>query len=269
VILATDPEARRLLEAVADIAFIAGANHYHSGDSRQDTDLFIKGAFEFEKKRKVDEKRNETYDGEDYMTAIERFAYDLLELEPLWGQQPPATGNATPTLIGDGETQKEKINMEETASKWTRFMDMNSGGGQKEKWSIILIEAPENEARVIFYNRFGHNPERVTCTCCGEDYSITEGDSLEQLTAYERGCRYAYVHKETGVVAPHGFVPTEGAVEQYTRKYVEGSEHGTSRRYLTLEEYLKDEKVLVVRASEIPPDQRQGDVPAQGYVWAE
>ena len=148
-------------------------------------------------------------------------------------------------------------------------MDMNSGGGQKEKWSIILIEAPENEARVIFYNRFGHNPERVTCTCCGEDYSITEGDSLEQLTAYERGCRYAYVHKETGVVAPHGFVPTEGAVEQYTRKYVEGSEHGTSRRYLTLEEYLKDEKVLVVRASEIPPDQRQGDVPAQGYVWAE
>lgn len=108
MILATDPEARRLLETVADIAFIAGAKDYHSGDSRQDIDLFIKGAFEFEKKRKVDEKGNETYDDEDYMTAIERFAYDLLELEPLWGQQPPATGNATPTLIGDGETQEEK-----------------------------------------------------------------------------------------------------------------------------------------------------------------
>lgn len=36
---------------------------------------------------------------------------------------------------------------------WTEFWDMHSGGGQKEKWAKIYIEAPEEEARVIFYNR--------------------------------------------------------------------------------------------------------------------
>ena len=44
---------------------------------------------------------------------------------------------------------------------WTHFWDMHSGGGQKEKFGHCYIEAPENEAKVIFYNRFGHNPERV------------------------------------------------------------------------------------------------------------
>jgi len=52
-------------------------------------------------------------------------------------------------------------------------MDMHSGGDLKEKWQYIYIEAPEEEAKVIFYNRFGHNPNRVTCTCCGKDYSIS------------------------------------------------------------------------------------------------
>jgi len=64
---------------------------------------------------------------------------------------------------------------------WTRFYDMHSGGGAKEKWELIFIEAPEDEAISIFYNRFGHNPNRVSCTCCGADYSIYEdGDSLER-----------------------------------------------------------------------------------------
>ena len=76
---------------------------------------------------------------------------------------------------------------------WTRFMDMHSGGGAKEApYEYIYIEAPESEAKTIFYNRFGHNPERVSCACCGEDYSISEEESLEQATAFERGCDYAY-----------------------------------------------------------------------------
>jgi len=38
---------------------------------------------------------------------------------------------------------------------WTRFMDMHSGGRLKEDpYQFILIEAPENEAKVIFYNKF-------------------------------------------------------------------------------------------------------------------
>ncbi len=73
---------------------------------------------------------------------------------------------------------------------WTEFMDMNSGGGQKLDWDYIYIEADEEEARSIFYAKFERNPNRVTCTCCGPDYSITTNDSLDQLTAYNRGCAW-------------------------------------------------------------------------------
>lgn len=59
-------------------------------------------------------------------------------------------------------------------STWTQFFDLCSGGSEKERWGIIYIEAPEDEARVIFYNRFGHSPDRVTCACCGSDYSVYE-----------------------------------------------------------------------------------------------
>lgn len=108
---------------------------------------------------------------------------------------------------------------------WTRFMDMHSGGGTKEEpYEYIYIEAPVSEAKVIFYNRFGHNPERVTCTCCGEDYSIDAEETLEKATEYER-------------------------------------------RDLSLDEYMEREDVLFIHASEIKDEERQGDVPEQGYVW--
>lgn len=75
---------------------------------------------------------------------------------------------------------------------WTHFWDMHSGGSVKEApYAHIYIEAPEAEAKVIFYNRFGHNAERVTCTCCGEDYSIMEYASLADATAFQRGERPA------------------------------------------------------------------------------
>src|SRR4051812_22539864 len=74
---------------------------------------------------------------------------------------------------------------------WTRFMDMHSGGGVKEApYQVIYIEAPLPEAEVIFFNRFGHNPQRVTCTCCGSDYSISEDDTLAQASGYDRGCQH-------------------------------------------------------------------------------
>lgn len=31
---------------------------------------------------------------------------------------------------------------------WTRFMDMHSGGGSKEKWEYIYIEAPETRRKL-------------------------------------------------------------------------------------------------------------------------
>ena len=58
-------------------------------------------------------------------------------------------------------------------------MDMHSGGSQKESVGYIYIEAPQSEAVVIFFNKFGHSPFRVTCTCCGEDYSMTEYSTVE------------------------------------------------------------------------------------------
>lgn len=57
--------------------------------------------------------------------------------------------------------QMEKKNIK--LNKWTEFMDMRSGGGLKEKFAYCFIEAPEEEAKVIFYNRFGHSASRITC----------------------------------------------------------------------------------------------------------
>jgi len=129
---------------------------------------------------------------------------------------------------------------------FTRFMDMHSGGDTKEPpYEYIYIEAPQSEAEIIFYNRFGHNPNRVTCTCCGEDYSISEEESLEQATGFERNCEYG----------PKG-------------KYVEKlRKDNYGRKYQTLAEYLENENVLLIKKEDTKPEEREGDVPEQGYVW--
>jgi hypothetical protein len=64
---------------------------------------------------------------------------------------------------------------------------MHSGGSQKLEWGHIFIEAEEEEAGIIFYNRFGKDPDSVTCSCCGADYSVREYDSLEEATEFHRG----------------------------------------------------------------------------------
>lgn len=131
----------------------------------------------------------------------------------------------------------------------TTFWDMHSGGGLKEKWHMIFIEAPQAEAEVIFYNRFGHNPNRVTCTCCGNDYSISEDEDLLQATGYHRGCAY----------------------DKESQKYVEAenTSDGWHHEYVPLNEYLAREDVLLIRRDEIKPEEREGEVPEQGYVWVD
>lgn len=116
------------------------------------------------------------------------------------------------------------------ARMWTHFWDMNSGGDTKEKWPHIFIEAPEAEARIIFYNRFGHNPDRVTCTCCGADYAVSEYPTLEKATKFQRQ-RY-------GDRAPQA-----------------------------LDAYIASDDVYVIYARDIKPSERTGTVPEQGYVW--
>jgi len=127
---------------------------------------------------------------------------------------------------------------------WTRFMDMHSGGSQKEAFDYCYIEAPEGEAKKIFYNRFGHNPERVTCTCCGNDYSISEAPTLEEASAYYRNCAY-----EDG-------------------KWVEKPDcRYSAEKLIPLSEYVKQPEVLVIYMADIKPEERSGEVPEQGYVW--
>jgi len=143
---------------------------------------------------------------------------------------------------------------------WTQFWDMHSGGGQKEKFAECYIEAPQAEAEVIFYNRFGHNPNRVTCTCCGNDYSISEEETLEQLTGYHRGCAAVYTLNGDEI---------EKWQSGAESKYVERAESKGlyPNKYVTLEEYVKDESVCVIYAKDILPGERNGELPEQGYVW--
>ena len=150
---------------------------------------------------------------------------------------------------------------------WTRFMDMASGGSQKEPpYEYILIEAEEKEAQIIFYNRLGHNPNRVTCTCCGEDYSISENESLEQITAYDRNCAYVYYEIDGTEVPKKEALEKSLSFRTSARKgYVERvGEYG---KYQKLENYLEEDTVLVIRSHEIKDSERKGSLPDQGYIW--
>jgi hypothetical protein len=135
---------------------------------------------------------------------------------------------------------------------------MSSGGSRKEKWDKIYIEAPMSEASSIFYSRFGHAPSRVTCTCCGEDYSVSESDTLEEASAYHRNCPYYQSpdKKEGGYFESGEEIPEGWKVSRF--------HHG---EYVPLEKYVHQDHVLVIRADEINDDERNTDVPLEGYVW--
>jgi len=114
---------------------------------------------------------------------------------------------------------------------WTRFSDMHSGGRAKERdeqgqeISQIYIQAPEREAEIVFYNRFGHAADRISCTCCGSDYSVTQledGETPTQEREYwlREGYRSEtdrYVDIPADEIKPDervGAVPTSGWVWQ-------------------------------------------------------
>ena len=154
---------------------------------------------------------------------------------------------------------------------WTQFMDMHSGGGSKEDHEFIYIEAPESEAKVVFYNRFGHNPERVTCTCCGEDYSISESKTLEDATGYERGCDNVYFRPD-GTECPQdeAWKSGKGMTDGYSNGYAERASTGKfsfGKKYVTLDSYIRESRALFINVDEITDDEQKGTVPDQGYVW--
>jgi len=65
---------RKILEAVADIAYTAGYKKYSSGDSRQDVSDFIWWAEEFEKTH-----LSTDWGEEDYILMIDKFARQKLK----------------------------------------------------------------------------------------------------------------------------------------------------------------------------------------------
>jgi hypothetical protein len=141
---------------------------------------------------------------------------------------------------------------------WTQFHDMHSGGDQKLDWGHIFIEADEERARVVFQERFGRDPDNVTCDCCGADYSVTECKyTLAQATGYERGCRPLETPRDPNT---RRFLPVEDPWfhEHY---YLEKGEEPRApytaepekswHKYRTLDEYLKSGEALVITAEEI------------------
>ena len=102
---------------------------------------------------------------------------------------------------------------------WTLFWDMHSGGYVKvPPYDKIYIELPEQAAIAYFENRFNQSPDDIACSCCGENFSVSEEVSLEEATDYHR---YEYT--------------TSGKVR------------------LSLEVYRQKETVLIIPFSEIEP----------------
>lgn len=149
---------------------------------------------------------------------------------------------------------KYEISRPFTDGPWTRFHDMHSGGGQKLDWGMIYIQAPQEEAERVFYARFKRNPNKVTCTCCGPDYSIDESSDLYQATGFERGCGWAD--------------------DKYTE--TSGDSKYALNEYITLDEYVAKGKngprgntAHFIAKSDILDDERRAKVPQQGYVWVD
>lgn len=192
--------------------------------------------------------------------ATDEHAYDLVRL---YQAKRPDASDSYPVAVGEAArdlhvsvyTIKARVQRHLASIPWTRFMDMHSGGGLKEgTFNRIYIQAPVEEAKIIFYNRFGHDPERVSCTCCGEDYSVGSYDadsvfqSLEQATSWDRGT----AHDDDGNV----------------REYADDSEYRIkSDKYITLTDYMLKDDVLFVNASQIKPSERVGTIPETGWVW--
>ena len=161
---------------------------------------------------------------------------------------------------------------------WTRFMDMHSGGSQKEKWPYIYIEAPEKEAISVFYNRFGHNPKRVTCACCGADYSISSNEDLAQLTAYDRGCIPLKSKKYKSGKDKGLYRPTPKNIKYWYEKGEHPSKgfelnleyKSFQSTYRPLKKFMKDKLMnCFIPAKKIKLEELTIDVPEEGYIWVQ
>ena len=144
-------------------------------------------------------------------------------------------------------------------SLWVHFWDMHSGGPAKEPATNIYIECDDQEeAVIIFINRFGHDPNNVTCNCCGEDYVINAPATLRQESGYHRGCPHIVEvrNPKTGLFTDG--VPNDKYYYEPGEDVPEGWKIEASgwSDYQTLEEYCASEFVMLIHAKDIRPGQR-------------
>jgi len=111
----------------------------------------------------------------------------------------------------------------------TQFKDMHSGGGTKTPYENIYIEASESDAIDFFKSWFGRDPYRITCSCCGQDFSVKSYDSLQQATGYNRNCEYE-----------------DGRYIEKPKSYA-----GSSRELLTVDELLDKDSVTFFSQSDV------------------
>lgn len=145
---------------------------------------------------------------------------------------------------------------------WTHFYDMHSGGRCKIKENgqdieHIYIEADHKTAEQYFEQLFGRDPNHTTCKCCGEDYAVSEHQSLQKASGYERNCRTIKPIKADGYEDPayktaeykehyyleEGETPPEG--------YTVDDRSYSSRPGITIEEYSTNPRVKALTKKQI------------------
>jgi hypothetical protein len=113
---------------------------------------------------------------------------------------------------------------------------MHSGGQLKQTpYQYIYIELPESQAIDAFQDRFNHDPNAVACPCCGENYAISEADTLAQASGYQRDCKF------------------DGEADQYVE---EQAEKFSFNEYEPLDSYVEHRDVLVLREADLVDPRR-------------
>jgi len=169
--------------------------------------------------------------------------------------------------MNDNEIEKTCKNCRQTQSiqnilNWMDWLSERSN-------DFLRLEDQVGNIQNNYCAKCTRNPNRVTCTCCGEDYSVSEHENLEQATAYERECRSAWFDKHgKEIPQEEAWVPGKGCVDGAYGKYVEEQRVEYSHDpYRTLEEYLKDPSALFIFAKDIKPSEQKGQLRKEGYVW--
>jgi len=168
---------------------------------------------------------------------------------------------------------------------WTHFNDMHSGGGLKLKWKYIFIEAPQSEAVIIFQNRFGRNPNKITCGCCGSDYSISEDTNLKVASGFERGCdsletptneKGLYLNDEEDLAKVYGKEAARYFKEHYYLDDGEEPKHGFKREekhykpheFQLLKDFKRRKEVFIIPKEKIKAEEKEGELKEEGWIWA-